>query len=400
MRQALTRRSAMTAAVAGLAALGGGSGRAQQAATSLPAPKSPLTLRVIDVAGDLQISQPALEKFAKQHPELVSRFVFTQATAPELAAKLKAQQDAGRSDIDLVLTGNDALAAGMAQNVWLEILPTYASLFPALDQLYLPGAYAMQRMARGQAFVLDWYPSGPLLEYDPARVKDVPTSAEELLAWCKAHPNRFMYARPANSGPGRTFVMGLPYLLGDKDPLEPLNGWDRTWAYLKEIGQYIEYYPSGTTATMKELGEGSRDIIATTTGWDINPRYLGIVPEQFKIGTLKGFHWVGDANYVAVPKGVSQETLGVVLSLIAYLLQPAQQAYMYDHGYMYPGPSIKGVRVDMAPKESQEVIAKFGRPEYAALIADNPVEPPLDAQQLVAMFDKWDRDIAASKGRR
>jgi putative spermidine/putrescine transport system substrate-binding protein len=54
----------------------------------------------------------------------------------------------------------------------------------------------------------------------------------------------------------------------------------------------------------------------------------------------------------------------------------------------------------MAPKESQEVIAKFGRPEYAALIADNPVEPPLDAQQLVAMFDKWDRDIAASKGRR
>ena len=103
---------------------------------------------------------------------------------------------------------------------------------------------------------------------------------------------------------------------------------------------------------------------------------------------------------MAVPKGVSQETLGVVLSLIAYLLQPGQQAYMYDHGYMYPGPSIKGVTVDMAPKESQEVIAKFGRPEYAALMADNPVEPPLDARQLVAMFDKWDRDVAASKGRR
>ena len=54
---------------------------------------------------------------------------------------------------------------------------------------------------------------------------------------------------------------------------------------------------------MKELGEGTRDIIATTTGWDINPRYLGIVPEEFKVGTLKGFHWVGDANYMAIPKG-------------------------------------------------------------------------------------------------
>ena len=115
-----------------------------------------------------------------------------------------------------------------------------------------------------------------------------------------------MYARPSNSGPGRTFVMGLPYLLGDKDPQDPINGWDKTWAYLNELDSCIDYYPGGTTATMKELGEGSRDIIATTTGWDINPRYLGIVPEEFKVATLKGFHWVGDANYMAIPKGVPQ----------------------------------------------------------------------------------------------
>ena len=30
---------------------------------------------------------------------------------------------------------------------------------------------------------------------------------------------------------------------------------------------------------MKEFGEGSRDIIISTTGWDINPRALGIVPK-------------------------------------------------------------------------------------------------------------------------
>ena len=59
-----------------------------------------------------------------------------------------------------------------------------------------------------------------------------------------------MYARPSNSGPGRTFLMGLPYLLGDKDPRDPVNGWDKTWAYLKELGKYVEYYPSGTKDTM------------------------------------------------------------------------------------------------------------------------------------------------------
>lgn len=357
----------------------------------------PVTINVIDVAGDLQVSQPALEKFQAAHPELVSKFVFTQATAPELAGKLKAQQDAGRVDIDFVLTGNDALAAGMEQGLWLEILPKYASKFPNLKDLYIPGAYLMQEMARGQAFVIDWYPSGPLIEYAPDRVKDVPDTAEKLLAWCKANPGRFMYARPANSGPGRTFVMGLPYLLGDKDPLDPINGWDKTWAYLKELDGCIEYYTAGTTASMKELANGTRDIIATTTGWDINPRYLGIVPEEYKIGAFKGFHWVGDANYMAIPKGISEEKLKVVLELMAFLLKPEQQAYMYDHGYMYPGPAIKGVTLDMAPAESQETIKKFGRPEYASLIADNPTEPPLDAKPLVAMFDKWDREIGAAK---
>ena len=304
----------------------------------------PVTINVIDVAGDLQVSQPALEKFKAEHPELVSDFVFTQATAPELAGKLKAQQDAGRVDIDFVLTGNDALAAGMEQGLWVEILPKYADKFPELEEASTsPAPTLMQEMARGQAFVIDWYPSGPLIEYAPDRVKDVPDTAEKLLAWCKANPGRFMYARPANSGPGRTFVMGLPYLLGDKDPLDPIKGWDKTWAYLKELDGCIEYYTAGTTASMKELANGTRDIIATTTGWDINPRYLGIVPKEYKIGSFKGFHWVGDANYMAIPKGVSEDKLKVVLELMAFLLKPEQQAFMYDHGYMYPGPAINGV---------------------------------------------------------
>ena len=111
-------------------------------------------------------------------------------------------------------------------------------------------------------------------------MKTPPGSAEELLAWAKANPNKFLYARPANSGPGRTFLMGLPYILGDSAPKDPEKGWDKTWAYLKELGQYIEYYPTGTGVTMKELGDGTRDIIASTTGWDINPRVLGIVPKS------------------------------------------------------------------------------------------------------------------------
>ena len=88
------------------------------------------------------------------------------------------------------------------------------------------------------------------------------------------------------------------------------------------------------------------------------------------------------------------------LQLIAYLLKPEQQAYMYDHGYMYPGPAIHDVPLEMAPKDSQDTIKKFGRPEYRRADRQQPVEPPLDAKPLVAMFDKWDREIGGSKARK
>ena len=102
-----TSRRTMLGGMAGLAALG--AGRAQAAATP-PLPASPVSLNVIDVAGQLQLTQRAMDDFARANPKLVSRMTYSQAPAPELPGKLKAQQDAGRVDIDLVLTGTDALA--------------------------------------------------------------------------------------------------------------------------------------------------------------------------------------------------------------------------------------------------------------------------------------------------
>jgi putative spermidine/putrescine transport system substrate-binding protein len=358
---------------------------------------APVDINVVDVAGNLALTQKAIEAYAAAKPDMVGRFTFTKAPAPELPGKIKAQQDAGRVDIDLVLTGTDALSAGVTQGLWVQLLPDHEAKLPKLQDIYQPAAWNMQSLAQGQGVVVTYYPSGPLLEYMPDRVSQPPTTAEELLAWGKANPNRFMHARPANSGPGRTFLMGLPYLLGDSDPKDPEKGWDKTWAFLKELGQYIEYYPSGTTATMKELGEGSRDMIATTTGWDINPRVLGIVPKEAKVQALKSFHWVSDAHYMVVPKGVPDEKLAVLIDLMNFLLEPAQQAYTYDAGYFYPGPAVKDVTLAMAPQESQQAIEEFGRPEYADLIANNPIELPLTPDKLVIAFKRWDQEIGGDK---
>lgn len=388
----ITRRGFMggVAGLTGVAAFGG------KAFAALELPKQPITLSIVDVAGNLALTQGAFELYAKQKPQVVSRFVYSTAPAPELPAKLKAQEDANHVDIDLVLTGNDDLSAGIAQGLWVD-LKQYLSELPDLESIYLPQAYKMQQLAQDQGIVVTYYPSGPLLEYMPDQVETPPKSADELMDWAKQNPKKFMYARPANSGPGRTLLMGLPYILGDKDPKDPVNGWDKTWEYLAAIGEYIEYYPSGTTQTMKELGQGVRSIIASTTGWDINPRVLGIVPKEAKITTLEGFHWVTDAHYMCIPNKLAPERVAAVIDVMNFMLTKPAQAFAYDKGYFYPGPAVAGVTLDMAPEESQQAIKEFGRPEYADLIANNPLEVPLEPQDMVTAFSLWDQKIGSKK---
>jgi putative spermidine/putrescine transport system substrate-binding protein len=366
--------------------------------TKVPAkPKNPVSLSVLDVAGNLQLTQKAIERYQQTHKDTVRQIRMTTATAPELAGKIKAQQKANRLDIDMVLTGNDGLSAGIEQKLWLPLLPNLESAFPGLESNYQPPAAKMQELAQGQGVVVTYYPSGPLLEYAPDRVTDPPKTAQELLAWAKAHPKRFMYARPANSGPGRTLLMGLPYILGDKDPTDPENGWDKTWAFLKELGKYIEYYPSGTKDTMEAIGDGSRDMIATTTGWFINPKVLGTVPKEAKYTSMEGFTWVTDAHYMVVPKGIAQDKLAVVLDLMNFLLKPEQQAFTYDDGYFYPGPAVKNVPPSMAPAESQKALQEFGEPTFDQLIESRPKATPLVARTIVKAFDKWDREVGGQK---
>ena len=366
-------------------------------AQNLPLPTSPVTLNFVDVAGNLALTQKAIEAYRDQNPKLVAKVNFSKAPAPELPGKIKAQQDAGRVDIDGVLTGIDALSAGVDQKLWIPIATEFAAKLPKLNDIYLPGAARMQQLASNQGVCIVFCPAGPVMEYMPDKVKQVPQTAEDLLAWAKANPNRFMYARPANSGPGRVFMMGLPYILGDKDPHDPQDGWDKTWSYLKELGQYVEYYPAGTGATMKELGEGSRDMIPSQMGWDINPRTLGVVPKEAKVFFLKGYHWILDAHYLCIPMGVANDKLAVLIDFLNYMLSPPAQAMTYDDGYFYPGPAVRDVPLSMAPPSSQKVIAEFGRSEYAQAITAAPQEIPLLPDKLVYAFSRWDEQIGSHK---
>src|SRR5713226_481007 len=81
-------RPAASTAPSGAAASAG-------AGTALPPmPKSPISFSVIDVAGQLQLTKTAIEDYGAKNAQFVSGINFQTATAPELPAKLKAQQQA------------------------------------------------------------------------------------------------------------------------------------------------------------------------------------------------------------------------------------------------------------------------------------------------------------------
>ena len=379
----LSRRTVLASA-AGLAA---SPARSQQ----------PVSLNIVDVAGNLQLTKTGIERFRTANPSLVSHIGYTLAPSPELPGKLKAQQQAGQIDIDLVLTGPGALSDGVTQGLWTQLLPDHADALPDLSRLMHAGARMMQEnFGKGQGIAVAYSPSGPLFEYMPDQVRTPPRTAQDLLAWVRAHPNLFTYARPYNSGPGWTLLQGLPYILGDSDPKDPLHGWDKTWTYLAALGEHIDYYPPGTAAMMKELGEGTRDIVVSTCGWDINPRVLGVVPKEAEVFMLEGTHWVPDTQFMCIPKGVAADKVAVLLALMRFMLQPEQQALTYDRGYFYPGP-VSDVKLTQAPADSQDAIRDYGRPIYDKWIAELPVETPLTPERLVAAFRRWDEQIG-SKG--
>jgi len=351
----------------------------------------PITLSVIDTGGDLASTQVILENYKKAHPDKIKEIKIQRAPAPELPAKIKAQQDAGRLDINLVLTGQDG-GSLLAQNEQVIQIPDYQKNFPR-DVLTDAGKALYDE---GQDYLLPSVGNagGPVLIYNPSKVPNPPKTAQELLAWVKANPGKFMYARPANSGPGRSILQGVSFILGDSKPLDPEKGWEKSWDFLKELGKSIEYYPTGTAITLKEFAQGQRWMIAGIMEWDMKPRAQSVIPPDSKISIMENTTFVVDGHYWCIPKGVPQDHIDIIVDLMKFMWTPEQQALTWS---AFIGPVVKSATIVSAPKNIQDDVKEFWRPEYDQIGTKWKVSPPLGVKQLSYAMDRWDREIGADQ---
>jgi putative spermidine/putrescine transport system substrate-binding protein len=365
--------------------------------TGATMPSQPVTLEIVDAGGYVtQFGKVMIDNFVKANPKQVSKVNYlARINSPELPGKLQVEEASGHVSTSLVFTGYDGLTPCINQNLLQSILPQYSSLYQSSINNYAPGAQQYQTFTQGYGLVVATTPSGPIFEYDPAKVQNPPQTIQDLKAWIIAHPKQFLYAQPPNSGPGRTMIMGLPYLLNDSNPSDPNNGWANTWQFLKDIKSSMLTPPTTTGETFKDLTNGTVSIIASTFGFDLTQKILKQIPTTFKTFMLQGTKFVPDSALVAIPKGIDTNTQIVVHNLIKYMLSPEAQVITYSNGSFYPGPAIKGIPLSDAPDSIKNPLSQTVDPNYDNWIKNTAVVKPLAPADLVSAFNKWKADIAS-----
>ncbi|MDQ3466489.1 MAG: extracellular solute-binding protein [Actinomycetota bacterium] len=349
-------------------------------------------MTIYDVGGLLAFTQPMIEEYVAENSDVISGVTFQQAPSADLAGLLQAQQDSDNLSIDLVLSGSDAIGAGIVNDLW-DPISEHEDAIPGIGS-YTEEARSIYETYDGNALVVATEYTGPLLEWNPDAVADPPQTAEELLAWAKANPGRFTYSQPPSSGPGRQFLMGLPYILDDVDPSDPENGWENTWAYLAELDQYVAAYPSSTGSTFENLARGGIDMMASSAGWDIGQRQQGAIPLEFEVGTIDDWTWIQAGHFAAIPAGLEPERREVVIGLLNGMMSESFQVGIFAaQDKAIPGPAIEGVSLEDAPAEVQEAVAEFNRPQYLELFEAAPSAVELPPETMSVMFDRWEREI-------
>lgn len=364
--------------------------------TSLATPSSPVELHILDVSGDFTAQKPMIEAFAKANPNLVSKVDYETGSATDVVGKLQAQQSANRVSIDLILTGPLVLSQMVGQKQVVQILPRYQSYLPDLSNILTPAATDFQKLANGYGVVIEgggW--AGPIWAYNKSRVPNPPQTPEDLLGWAKAHPGKFVYANPTSgSGPANAFIDALPYMLGDKDPSDPVNGWDKTWAYLQELNKYVAQYPSGTSATFTGLASGTYDLAASESGWDQLEHSTGVLNSGFGVYAFTNPILSSDGHFAAVPNGVPESHVAVDLALASWMLKPDQQALSYANTSVFP---VKGVSLSEAPPAAQQAAKSYYATSLFSQLDSAKTTLPLNGDQVQAMYDKWNKLIGSQK---
>jgi len=357
----------------------------------VPAQKA--TLNLYNVAGYTDFYKArVVAAFREAYPDIEVNYV--SGKWDELLSKLKVLKDggaiaAGENEVHLIITGVDGIAAYSREGFAEEILPAFKAELPNVEKLAPPGSMYVDIWG-GYAVPahIDYY---PLILRNPDVVPDPITDLDDLKNWIQAHPGRFQHGRPARSGPGRTFVLGIAAAFGED--LEKPAEWTATWDYLKEIDPYIVTYTDGTGPTIRGLAGGENDMIPLGWGWQADLKHFLQIPVNTAVDTAWTPIQFADPHGFVIPIGVPETSLDAALKFINFELSDEVQALMGEVVH-YPA-TIAGWEA-MPDKYKNLTSELMGGKAFPEFVEQSEFSPLPSAEALSTLFDEWDNRIGAT----
>jgi putative thiamine transport system substrate-binding protein len=184
-----------------------------------------------------------------------------------------------------------------------------------------------------------WRMAQVVFIYESTRVKDVPRSVPELLAWAKRHPGRLTHPNVRNFL-GTTFMKQALYELAPdpaalQKPATDDNFGSVTgpmWAWYDALRPHLwrqgRQFPDNGPAQRQLMNDGEIDMmIAFNPSEAAVAVTAGLLPDSVRTFTFaKGT--IGNTSFVAIPYNAAHKEGAMVVA--NFLLEPATQARAQD----------------------------------------------------------------------
>lgn len=318
--------------------------------------------------------------FEKANPDVKVKPVYVpsgtgaQPTFDRIVAAKQAGKGSG--DIDLYEDGISYVTRGQKEDLW-ETLGT--DKIPNLSKVDPKTMKDVSNLA------VPYRSSAVVLAYNSDKVKEVPTTLDEMYDWIRKHPGKFAYNDPSTGGSGDSFMMTAVYKFLPDDAIHNTDPaiekqWDQGFALLKDLGKSVYgkgIYPKKNQGTLDLLASGEVDMIPAWSDMVLDQINKGQLPKSTKMTQLKpGFN--GGPTYLMVPKLSANKD--AVAKFLNFVLTPEAQSVVVTKMSGFPG-----IQLSNMPKEVQDSFKGAAEGFRTFNIGD------LDKD----MTKRWQSDVAA-----
>ncbi len=231
-----------------------------------------------------------------------------------------------------------------------------------------------------------------VMMYNGAKVPTPPKTFEELVAWIKANPGQFAYARPDLGDSGACFIeRALQEVTGRNEALFTNENYsdeyaapmfEKLWVLLKDIAPSLYKggeYTGGNTPSIQLLASGA---ISMTIAWSdmaLTAMNEGVVPDTTALAQLQDMAFIGGYSAVLVPTVAANKDLAIKLS--DFLISTDIQGKVVTDLGGFPAINWSEMPAELAAKFAN--VAATSIPSFPG---------PWEAH----LFDGWYRNVASN----